>query len=369
MSELRAMLLDANERLLKDYCRKEVVLASEGGVWAQALWGALEAAGITAAVASERTGGSGIELSEALRLAGSAAAFSAPIPLGENYLATWILGRAGLPTHQGPASIAPSNARDVLSLKRQGAQWRLTGLARRVPWARHADAVVVVASGDGRDHVALVPPSGYSVKQGSNIAREARDTLTFDAMLADDVVAPSPDGLQRLDVHALGAALRTVQLAAALRRTLELTVRYAQDREQFGRSISKFQAIQHHLAVLASQTAVANAAADIALESLEPAIGHFNLGATKVRAGEAASVGAALAHQVHGAIGFTLEYELNLHTRRLWSWRDEFGNEAEWSSRVGHRIAAAGSGALWATITSAGNASSSATGTREEVRA
>jgi acyl-CoA dehydrogenase len=107
----------------------------------------------------------------------------------------------------------------------------------------------------------------------------------------------------------------------------------------------------------------------MALESLEPAIGHFNLGATKVRAGEAASVGAALAHQVHGAIGFTLEYELNLHTRRLWSWRDEFGNEAEWSSRVGHRIAAAGSGALWATITSAGNASSSATGTREEVRA
>lgn len=370
MSELRAMLLDANERLLKDYCGKEVVLASENGVWAQALWGALEEAGITKAVASEEAGGSGIELSEALRLAGSAAAFCAPIPLGENYLATWILGRAGLPAHDGPATIAPSNAQDALLLERQRAQWRLTGLARRVPWARHANAVVAVASCDGRDHVALVPASGYSVRHGSNIAREARDTLTFDALLGDDLVAPAPEGLRRLDVHALGAALRTVQLAAALGRTLELTVRYAQDREQFGRAISKFQAIQHHLAVLASQTAVANAAADIALESLEPAIGLLNLGAAKVRAGEAASVGAALAHQVHGAIGFTLEYELNLSTRRLWSWRDEFGNEAEWSSSVGRRIAAAGSGAgvLWATITSAGSANASA-GKREEERA
>ena len=216
MSELRAMLLDANERLLKDYCGKEVVLASEDGVWAQALWGALEEAGITKAVASEEAGGSGIELSEALRLAGSAAAFCAPIPLGENYLATWILGRAGLPAHDGPATIAPSNPQDVLLLERQRAQWRLTGLARRVPWARHANAVVVVASCDGRDHVALVPASGYSVRHGSNIAREARDTLTFDALLGDDLVARRQNGLRRLDLHALGAALRTVQLAAAL---------------------------------------------------------------------------------------------------------------------------------------------------------
>ena len=44
--------------------------------------------------------------------------------------------------------------------------------------------------------------------------------------------------------------------------------------------------------------------------------------------GEAAGIGAAIAHQMHGAIGFTQEHQLHYLTRRLWSWRDEFGNEA-----------------------------------------
>jgi acyl-CoA dehydrogenase len=238
--------------------------------------------------------------------------------------------------------------------------------AARAVWALNATAVVVVASCDGRDHVALVPASATAWARQQHRAR-GEGTLTFDALLGDDVAA-SPTG------SATGRACSAPRCACAARSrlgwTLELTVRYAQGASSSVARSAVPGDIQHHLAVLASQTAVANAAADIALESLEPAIGLFNLGAAKVRAGEAASVGAALAHQVHGAIGFTLEYELNLSTRRLWSWRDEFGNEAEWSSSVGRRIAAAGSGALWATITSAGSANASAAaGTREEVRA
>ena len=70
-------------------------------------------------------------------------------------------------------------------------------------------------------------------------------------------------------------------------------------------------------------------------------------------AGEAASVGAGLAHQAHGAIGFTQEYELHYLTRRLWSWRDEFGNEAEWNAVVGRAALAAGADGLWPALTAA----------------
>jgi acyl-CoA dehydrogenase len=56
---------------------------------------------------------------------------------------------------------------------------------------------------------------------------------------------------------------------------------------------------------------------------------------------------------VHGAIGFTYEHSLHFFTKRLWSWRDEFGNEAEWNLLVGRHMARAGADRLWAEITAA----------------
>jgi alkylation response protein AidB-like acyl-CoA dehydrogenase len=76
-----------------------------------------------------------------------------------------------------------------------------------------------------------------------------------------------------------------------------------------------------------------------------------NVAIAKARAGEAAGIGAAIAHQVHGAIGFTLEHDLQFFTKRLCAWRDEFGNEAEWNLQYGNRIAALGPDGLWPAIT------------------
>jgi alkylation response protein AidB-like acyl-CoA dehydrogenase len=130
-----------------------------------------------------------------------------------------------------------------------------------------------------------------------------------------------------------------------------MTVQYAQDRVQFGRPIARFQAIQHNLAVLASQAAAAGAAADVAAEAVADGVRIPAIAAAKTRAGEAAGIGAAIAHQVHGAIGFTYEHRLHFFTKRLWAWRDEYGSEAEWSSRLGQHMAVAGADRLWAEIT------------------
>jgi acyl-CoA dehydrogenase len=75
--------------------------------------------------------------------------------------------------------------------------------------------------------------------------------------------------------------------------------------------------------------------------------------AAKIRAGEAAGKVAEIAHQVHGAIGFTHEHSLHRLTRRLWSWRDEFGTESHWSRELGRAVMAAGVDALWPMITAA----------------
>ena len=91
----------------------------------------------------------------------------------------------------------------------------------------------------------------------------------------------------------------------------------------------------------------------LAAEGVANGVRLLPIAAAKARCGEAASVSAGIAHQAHGAIGFTYEHSLHFFTKRLWSWRDEFGNETEWNQFVGRHMAAAGADQLWAEITAA----------------
>jgi acyl-CoA dehydrogenase len=133
-----------------------------------------------------------------------------------------------------------------------------------------------------------------------------------------------------------------------------MAVNYAQERQQFGRPISKFQAVQQNLAVLAGQTAAAVAAANVGIKSLalnDPEAEEFHVAIAKTRVGDAATLGCEIAHQVHGAIGFTQEYALQLATRRLWSWREEFGPDVEWAARLGALVCTQGAEQLWPALT------------------
>ena len=147
------------------------------------------------------------------------------------------------------------------------------------------------------------------------------------------------------------ACLMAAQMAGALQRVMEMTLQYANDRVQFGRPIGKFQAVQHMLAVLAGHVAASAAAVDAAIEASENEPSDFAVAVAKSRAGEAAGKGAEIAHQVHGAMGFTREHNLHHLTRRLWSWRDEFGNETHWQTRIGEMALKQGANMLWPFLT------------------
>jgi acyl-CoA dehydrogenase len=200
-----------------------------------------------------------------------------------------------------------------------------------VPFARFATGIVAV----GPEGVALLRPGSYRVSEGVNLAGEPRDDVEADAF---EVVHGAGAVLRRW-----GALLRSVQLAGALERVLQLTVRQAGDREQFGQPIRRFQAVAHQLAQLAGEVVAARAAADAAAE--DPQL--WKIAAAKVRCGEAAGRAATIAHQVHGAVGFTDEHVLHHFTLRLWSWRDEFGTEEEWASVLGGLLREN----LWETLT------------------
>jgi acyl-CoA dehydrogenase len=145
--------------------------------------------------------------------------------------------------------------------------------------------------------------------------------------------------------------MRTLMMAGAANRVMDIAVAYAREHKQFGRPISAFQAVQQNLAVIGGQTAVCRASADMAAQGIFRTEGVSAIAMAKARAGEAASDAAHLGHQVHGAIGFTDEYDLHLYTKRIWAWREEFGNEAEWSELVGGVVLEDAAGP-WAFITS-----------------
>ena len=149
----------------------------------------------------------------------------------------------------------------------------------------------------------------------------------------------------------MGAGLRALMMSGALESVLEMTVKYSIERSQFGKPISKFQAIQQQLATLAGEVAASQMAGHSVVEGYAN-LNELDIAIGKSRIGESVSVCTDIAHQVHGAMGYTLEHSLNHRTRRLWCWREEYGNEREWQKLIGRYFSNQGADNVWSALTS-----------------
>ena len=350
MNELQTILGETCTRLFTDHATTAVLEGAEKGEWPAALWQAVEENGLTLPQVPEARGGVGGSWSDAFVVLMASGRFAAPVPLAETMLAGAILAEAGLDAPLGPMTVAPVHVDERLTLARQGAGWTLGGRATRVPWGARAEHVVVVADDGGAPMIALVAGGSARTEADASLAREPRDTLTWSA--APVVAAAALKGrLGPRPVWAGGALVRAAQMAGGLEFLLAQSVKYVTERKQFGRPLAAFQAIQQNLALLAGHTAAAGMAAQQAFHVVdrtgENGDPSFEVAVAKVRTGEAAGLGAGIAHQAHGAIGFTYEHSLHFVTRRLWSWRAEFGAESHWSVALGRQVAAQGADALW----------------------
>jgi len=315
-------LLKTIDRVAEAHCTKAAREAAEAGEWPAALWRELENVGLVRAALPESAGGPGLEFGDAMIALRRTAYHALPVPLAETMIAGRLLLAAGLDVPEGALTV--------------------TADGKRVPWGGQCAHVVVV----GDDDVALIEKREVKLVE-KNLAGEPRVQLG----ISDSKRKRLPSARERLFLD--GALVRSVQMAGALERALAYALGYANERVQFGRPIGKFQAVQHMLALLAGQAAAASAITDAAVEASARSPDEFTVAAAKARVGEAAGKGAEIAHQVHGAMGFTREHNLHYVTRRLWSWRDEFGNEAYWQMRLGRMVAAKGADALWPMLTGA----------------
>ena len=344
-TDIASLISQQLDRLLAAQVTTEKRKAVESGQFDTALWQECEALGLTGALAPESAGGAGLswaDIAPSLMVLGKHAA---PVPLGETLVANHVLSAAGMAMVAGPVA----TGFDMLTLDAQGV---LHGAAKSVNWAPVCPHIIVLAQHQGQTHLCLLRSSDLRLAAVNTLSREPAADVACDGV-KPIATAALPEGFSQTTLLAHFAVLHTAQIAGALGHMLALCVQYANDRVQFERPIAKFQAIQHALAQLASEAAASQAAAGFACSKADAQAIEHGAMVGMSRAGRAATLGAEIAHQVFGAIGFTDEHSLHYFTRRLWQWRASARSDQWWSEQLGAKVISSGGGAVWPNIVAA----------------
>ncbi len=331
---------EAVRDLLAKECPVDEVRAaweSEGPGRSDARWGQLAEMGVLGLTTPEAFGGLGMDEVDLVLLLEEAGRVCLPEPLVETVavaaplLADLSAGSGGAAASEWLPKIAAGDGVVAVGFERdvyvsEGATAELLLLERdgelhAVPWA---DAAVV---------------SQRSVDRARRIARVER-TPTPDTLLASGDEAATVLSAA-FDRGVLGVS---AMLLGVTQQLLDVTVEYATAREQFGQPIGGFQAVKHHLAdtelrlefarPMVYRAAWTVAGRGGAVDARERAT-HVSM--AKSYAAEAAAFAAKTSLQVHGAIGYTFEYDLHLWMKRAWALTGQWG-DAAWHRR---RVAAA----------------------------
>jgi len=353
VAESENIVVETAEKIFADLADAQEINRDKAGAWKAPLWQALTEAGLPLAWVSEDLGGAGASLADGFAVLGAAGRFALAVPLAETMLAGWLLAQARIASPAGEMTVAPASPKDRITLNPDGT---LSGRARGVPFAKAAKHVAVLTHGAHGIAVALVDAPELRIESGLNLGGDHSDTVIFDKVMPK-LVNRSPAGLDQTTLMLMGGVVRSLQIAGALESMLDISVRYSNERVAFEKKISKFQAVQHNLARLAGESAAALAAATSAADAIASATSFddavfLEAVSAKIRCAEAAEKAGAIAHQVHGAIGFTTEHILHRYSLRALAWRDDFGSESFWAVELGNRIAARGADELWPLVAS-----------------
>jgi acyl-CoA dehydrogenase len=303
-------------------------------------WQRLAEAGFSLVSVPKEAGGSGGTMQQAAAILRAVSRIGLAVPLAEStWLAAWALAAAGRQVPSGPLTAALIDDADA-ELVCTGGRWRLSGVLSRVPWAGEVESIVGVLARERPARIVLLDPKSVDLRVGHNLAGEPRSDVVCHDVTIDDAAVEYADGITAGGFRARAALSRVVAMSGAAEQALALAVTQAQQREQFGRPIARFQAVQQLLAQMAAETAILVLAGQAAAQLLDDgrhADAELAAAAAKAVASEAAGKIAGWGHQIAGAMGFTMEHSLQRSTRRLWAWRDEFGNEQVHARRLADR--------------------------------
>lgn len=318
---------DAADRLFADIADPQARILADAD--AATIWSAIEEVVFPFAWVPEEAGGAGLTLEDVGQIVESAGRHAVNEPLVDTILARHWAAFTGLDLPaEGPVTFHPQ----PLKVNADG------GVQSSFPSVQQKTRQVVVPGASSEGLVLIACSLGH---QGQ---------LALDGELLD---GSTELPVSPLELQASAAAMASAWIAGALRGLLNMCVVYAEERKAFGRSIGKFQAIQHHIAHLATEVAAAETSARVALAAIDHGNGVFEAAAAKTRTDEAGRIGCRIAHQVFGAIGFTIEHPLHLYTSGIEHWRNRYGTGPYWAVEIGRAALAGGAASLWPAITEA----------------
>lgn len=219
-----------------------------------------------------------------------------------------------------------------------GDNYTLNGTKLFVPNADIADYMLVVA----RTSEQAQPEDGITIfiidTRSPGISIAALKTMAKDRLcevIFNQVKVPKTNILGQLNqgwsevqrIIERAAVAKCCEMVGGMQQVLEMTVDYAKERKQFGRPIGSFQIIQHYCADMLSDVEGARLSAHQAAWMVSEGLPCTAQVATaKAWAGQASQRVMALAHQIHGAIGITIDHDLHYYTRRAKAAESTFGN-------------------------------------------
>lgn len=294
------------------------------------LWRALDDAGLTTLTSAPEFGAGPAELAVVLY---GLARHAANVPIAEtDLMAGWLARVAGHECPDGLLAIAIAEG--------EVSGGRARGVAIDAPWTREAAAAVLAMPTPGRLHVAIVDNDDVDTRQRHNLAGEPRNSLSFELPATRFSVLGGKVGDELV---LRGAWARCVGVVGALDAAAEQSLAYTNGRVQFGRALHNFQSVQHALAAMVgeierSRAAVALAVAAAADYGFAAERTRYATAVAKVVLGQTVSVVTAIAHQLHGAIGVTIEHPLWRSTMRAQSWVSEFGSAGHYARMLGRIV-------------------------------
>lgn len=344
MSDLKNMIYDGAHRLFNDFLSWENLKLYEKQVWPEELWVEFNKLGFTNIFSPDDQNGIDAKWTDAQIILKASGYHGAPLPVGESLACNWFASKSGMVLPDGQWAI--TNGPIKIDEKLNKVEFKNLDVA----WGRYAKQLLHV---DQRRITLIELDNDLSIEKLSNLASEPRDKITGKGKVIESVET----NLTKNPLHWIGSLVRSCQIAGGAGQALDLSLKYSKDREQFGRPISKFQTIQNYLADLAGLSASLDAISIAAANDLdvhglsENSRARITLAAAKCRSSEGVEKVTRLSHQVHGAIGFTYEYGLHFYTKRLWSWRDEYGSAVEWGSFLGDIALKHNSDNIWPLVT------------------
>lgn len=312
------VIADALDKVLSEQCDSNVIRSiQEDPGNARALWSTIQKTGLCDVLLPEEQGGAGLGLKDSFPLFELCGFYAAPIPIAETMVARALLYRAGFNMAQNDAIALASGVKT----EHGGVRCSHVVNGTAADWVLvHLPEIILLLSMKSVDERLT----------NSNCEIE----LSWSGYESADMISGmTPESLFRIR-----ALLYSCFIAGALRRILSITTSFAKERHQFGKSLVGFQVIRHNLAVMKEETEVAGAAAALGCQVHMDDVSLLPIAIAKARTWQAASTVSTLAHQTHGAIGSTLEYDLQLYSRSMRKWQQSARSAAFWETCVGDLV-------------------------------